>query len=311
MDMKKWVAEQIADDRKNPLPVLSFPAIQLMDITVADLIGSTEKQAEAMRLVAERVDAAASVSFMDLSVEAEAFGSEIRVSDDEVPTVIGSIIDDETEPDDIFVPEVGAGRTGHYIEAIRTVAPLINDRPVFAGVIGPFSLAGRLMDVNEVMVLCYEEPELVHAVLDKVTGFIADYAEAFKAAGADGVMMAEPLAGLLPPALLGEFSTPYVKRIVDAVQTNEFTIIAAARSSRRLMRCSRLVPRRIISAMRSTWPTSCLWFPRESSPWATSIPLAKFATVLPKAYVRRRSTSWPSAPSIPISCPRQVAMFPR
>lgn len=225
MDMKKWVAEQIAADRKKPLPVLSFPAIQLMDITVADLIGSTEKQAEAMRLVAERVDAAASVSFMDLSVEAEAFGSEIRVSDDEVPTVIGSIIDDETEPDDIFVPEVGAGRTGHYIEAIRAVAPLINDRPVFAGVIGPFSLAGRLMDVNEVMVLCYEEPELVHAVLDKVTGFIADYAEAFKAAGADGVMMAEPLAGLLPPALLGEFSTPYVKRIVDAVQTDEFAVV--------------------------------------------------------------------------------------
>ncbi len=225
MDMKKWVAEQIAADRKKPLPVLSFPAIQLMDITVADLIGSTEKQAEAMRLVAERVDAAASVSFMDLSVEAEAFGSEIRVSDDEVPTVIGSIIDDETEPDDIFVPEVGAGRTGHYIEAIRAVAPLINDRPVFAGVIGPFSLAGRLMDVNEVMVLCYEEPELVHAVLDKVTGFIADYAEAFKDAGADGVMMAEPLAGLLPPALLGEFSTPYVKRIVDAVQTDEFAVV--------------------------------------------------------------------------------------
>ena len=172
MDMKKWVAEQIAPDRKKPLPVLSFPVIQLMDITVADLIGSTEKQAEAMRLVAERVDAAASVSFMDLSVEAEAFGSEIRVSDDEVPTVIGSIIDDETEPDDIFVHEVGAGRTCYYIEAIHAVAPLINDRPVFAGVIGPFSLAG-----------------------------------------------------LLPPALLGEFSTPYVKRIVDAAQTDEFAVV--------------------------------------------------------------------------------------
>lgn len=65
----------------------------------------------------------------------------------------------------------------------------------------------------------------MHAVLDKVTGFIADYDEAFKAAGADGVMMAESLAGLLPPALLGEFSTPYVKRIVDAVQTDEFAIV--------------------------------------------------------------------------------------
>ena len=43
----------------------------------------------------------------------------------------------------------------------------ISDRPVLAGCIGPFSLAGRLMDVSEIMILCYEEPELVHAVLGK------------------------------------------------------------------------------------------------------------------------------------------------
>ncbi len=225
MDMKKWIAAQIAADQKKPLPVLSFPAVQMMGVAVSELIGSTDKQAEAMRLVAERVDAAASVSFMDLSVEAEAFGSEIRVSDDEVPTVIGSVINEDTDPDDVVIPEVGAGRTGLYVEAIRAVAPQIVDRPVFAGVIGPFSLAGRLMDVNEVMVLCYEDPDLVHAVLDKAAGFIVDYAAAFREAGADGVVMAEPLAGLLPPALMGDFSTPYVKRIVDAVQTDEFAVV--------------------------------------------------------------------------------------
>ena len=167
MDMEKWVADVIAAERKKPLPVLSFPAVQLMGITVAELIGDSKKQAEAMRLVAERTDAAASVSFMDLSVEAEAFGSEVRVSDDEVPTVVGSVVDEDSDPEDLEVPEVGAGRTGLYVEAIREVAPLVTDRPVLAGCIGPFSLAGRLMDVSEAMVLCYEDPELVHAVLAK------------------------------------------------------------------------------------------------------------------------------------------------
>ena len=112
MDMEKWVADVIAAERKKPLPVLSFPAVQLMGITVAELIGDSKKQAEAMRLVAERTDAAASVSFMDLSVEAEAFGSEVRVSDDEVPTVVGSVVDEDSDPEDLEVPEVGAGRTG-------------------------------------------------------------------------------------------------------------------------------------------------------------------------------------------------------
>ncbi|NBI33174.1 uroporphyrinogen decarboxylase family protein [Enterorhabdus sp. P55] len=225
MDMKKWAAEQIAAERKKPLPVLSFPAVQMMGCTVAELIASPELQAEAMRLVAGRVDAAASVSFMDLSVEAEAFGSTVVVSDDEVPTVVGSVVDEDTDPAGLAVPEVGAGRTGLYVQAIREVAPKIADRPVLAGVIGPFSLAGRLADVSEVMVLLYEEPELVHAVLDKCTEFICAYAAAFKEAGADGVVMAEPLAGLLSPELCGEFSAPYVKRIVDAVQDDSFAVV--------------------------------------------------------------------------------------
>ena len=182
-DMKQWVADTIAAPVKKPMPVLSFPAVQLMGITVRDLISSSEHQAQGMQLVAQRVDSAAAVSLMDLSVEAECFGSEIRVSDDEVPTVIGSIVTDEDEADALAVPEVGAGRTGLYIEAISKAAQAITDRPVFAGVIGPYSLAGRLLDVSEAMVLCYEEPDMVHAVMEKTTAFLIDYCKAYKAAG--------------------------------------------------------------------------------------------------------------------------------
>ena len=224
MDMRKWVADTIAADKKKAVPVLSFPAIQLMDITVKDLIDSSEKQAEAMRLVAERCDTGASVSFMDLSVEAEAFGSKTVVTDDEVPTVVGAIVDEDSDPDELEVPAVGAGRTGLYLEAIEKAAKEIDDRPVLAGCIGPFSLAGRLMDVSEIMILCYEEPELVHAVLAKATEFITGYAQAFKERGADGVVMAEPLAGLLSPDLAEEFSAKYVRQIVEAVQTDEFGV---------------------------------------------------------------------------------------
>lgn len=224
-DMKQWVADTIAAPVKKPMPVLSFPAVQLMGITVRDLISSSEHQAQGMQLVAQRVDSAAAVSLMDLSVEAECFGSEIRVSDDEVPTVIGSIVTDEDEADALAVPEVGAGRTGLYIEAISKAAQAITDRPVFAGVIGPYSLAGRLLDVSEAMVLCYEEPDMVHAVMEKTTVFLIDYCKAYKAAGANGVVMAEPLTGMLSPNLAEEFSHPYVERIVDAVQDDSFAVI--------------------------------------------------------------------------------------
>ena len=225
MDMRKWVQEQIDAKSKKAMPVLTFPALQSMGITAKELIFSSERQAEAMHYIHEHTDMAAVLAFMDLSVEAECFGSNIRYSDDEVPTVVGSIIDEDSDPDELVVPDPREGRTGICIEGVRIVADQIHDKPVFAGNIGPFSLAGRLMDVNEVMFLCYDEPELVHAVLDKVTDFIIAYTLELKAAGADGVLMAEPLAGLLSPDLTEEFSNPYVKRIVDATQDDGFIVI--------------------------------------------------------------------------------------
>lgn len=224
-DMKAWLEALRDAPVKKAMPVLSFPAVQLMGITVRELISSAEAQAEAIELVAKRTDAAASVSLMDLSVEAECFGSEIRFSDEEVPTVVGSIVTTEEEARALEVPAVGAGRTGLCVEAIRKATERITDRPVFAGVIGPFSLAARLMDVTEAMVLCYDEPDMVHILLEKSTRFITEYCRVFKEAGANGVVIAEPVAGLLSPALEEEFSAPYIKQIVDAVQDDSFPVI--------------------------------------------------------------------------------------
>ena len=224
-NMKKWLDDVRESSVKKAMPILTFPAVQLLGISVKTLISDSDLQAKGMKLIAERTDASAAVSFMDLSVEAECFGAEIRVSDEEVPTVIGKLINDEDEANALAVPPVGAARSGLYVDSIRKAVELITDRPVFAGVIGPFSLAARLLDVTDVMMDCYDEPEKVHTVMTKVTEFIINYCKAYKDVGANGVVIAEPVAGLLSPALEEEFSAPYVKEIVDAVQDDEFIVI--------------------------------------------------------------------------------------
>ena len=224
-DMKQWVRQMIADPVKKPLPLLSFPCVQLMGITVRQLVSDASLQAEGIQLVAQRVPSSAAVSLMDLSVEAEAFGASIRTSDHEVPTVVGALICEEKEAEALAIPTLGAGRTGLCVEAVRQAAQRITDRPVLAGVIGPYSLASRLMDVSETMIYCYDEPDMVHTVLEKAADFLIDYCRAFRDAGANGVVMAEPLAGLLSPGLAAEFSHPYVKKIIDAVQTDDFCVI--------------------------------------------------------------------------------------
>ena len=217
-DRTRWVQDVIRQGRKRPLPVLSFPGIQITGHTVEETVRSGQLQAECMKAVADRFDMAAVLGLMDLSVEAEAFGSPVRYSSQEVPTVTAAIIQEEEEAEALQVPEVGAGRTGECLEGIRKIAEVTEDRPVFAGMIGPYSLAGRLLDMTEIMILCYEEPEMVETVLEKVTGFLCDYARAFKEAGAHGIVMAEPAAGLLSPGLFREFSVPYVKRICQAAE---------------------------------------------------------------------------------------------
>ena len=225
INMKKWVEEQINSTTKKAMPILSFPCAQLLGVKVSELINSASLQARGMIEVAKRVDSGASVSLMDLSVEAECFGSTISVSDDEVPTVVGKIIESEEDAENLVVPSIGSARSKIYIDAIRKASESITDRPVLAGMVGPFSLSARLMDVTEIMIQCYEEPDMVHTTMEKTTEFLIEYAKAYKSAGANGVVIAEPVSGLLSPSLESEFSSPYVKKIVDAVQDDEFIVV--------------------------------------------------------------------------------------
>lgn len=225
INRKAWIASQIHTEKKRALPILTFPSVHLLGITVRELISDAAQQAEGMRLIAERTDAAAAVSFMDLSVEAECFGASVRFSDAEVPTVTGRLIHDADEAEALAVPAVGSARSGIYIDAVRRAAEMITDRPVLAGMIGPFSLAARLLDVSEIMMDCYDDPDMVHTVLRKATDFLIEYAKAYRAVGADGILIAEPVAGLLSPSLEEEFSSPYVREIVEAVQDETFLLI--------------------------------------------------------------------------------------
>ena len=224
-NMKTWVSDVISSREKKAIPILSFPCTQLLDVTVRELVCDSELQAKGMKLVAERCDSGAVLSMMDLSVEAEAFGANVHITDDEVPTVVGTMLQDQEDADNLQIPAVGTGRTGLYIKAIEQVCHMVTDRPIIAGVIGPFSLAGRLMGMTEIMFNCYEEPDMVAITLDKATQFITEYIKGFKATGANGVCIAEPAAGLLSPNLIEEFAVVYLKRIIDTVQDDNFMVL--------------------------------------------------------------------------------------
>jgi uroporphyrinogen decarboxylase len=162
---------------------------------------------------------------MDLTTEAEAFGAEIAFSDEAVPAVSGRLLKDVESIHQLQVPSLNEGRIPAYLKANLLAARAVDDRPLLAGCIGPFSLAGRLYDMSDIMVLIYEHPDAAHELLEKCTAFIEKYCLALKATGANGVMMAEPAAGLMSNDDCLQFSSQYVKRIVERVQDDSFIVV--------------------------------------------------------------------------------------
>ena len=171
MNMDVWMRNQIATHNKKAMPLLSYPAVQALLISVEDLVKDPKEMALGVRLIADRFDMPFATTYMDLSVEAEAFGANCVYHPDDIPTITGQMIETEEQADALVIPEIGAGRTGIVLEALKHSLTLVNDRPVFANCTGPFSMAGRLMDVNEILLLTYEEPDMVHTVLEPTGGW--------------------------------------------------------------------------------------------------------------------------------------------
>ena len=78
-------------DRRLGLPILAYPAASLLGRSVSEILSSAESQAEAAVAVAKRIRAGAAFCFMDLSVEAEAFGARVKFGKDSIPVVAANL----------------------------------------------------------------------------------------------------------------------------------------------------------------------------------------------------------------------------
>lgn len=230
--MQQWVSDVIQRKEVLAVPVMTHPGIEMNGHTVREAVSDGRIHAEAVVALAKKYPSAAACTIMDLTVEAEAFGAEIALSDDAVPAVSGRLLNSTEDIECLQVPSLHAGRVPQYLKANLLAAKSISQmgkgrggRPLFAGCIGPFSLAGRLYDLSDIMVLIYEQPKAAHTLLAKCTQFIAKYCQALKQTGANGVLMAEPAAGLLSDDDCRVFSSQYVRQIVEQVQDEEFIVI--------------------------------------------------------------------------------------
>ncbi len=206
------------------MPIGVYAGLEITGGTIRDIVTDPQAQAAAVLALHERLRTPVLLTAMDLSAESEAFGCEIRMSDERDPDCDRPESHGPRGPQNPSGPKAGRRPDGGPSRSGAVVRKTVV-APVLGCMIGPFSLAGRIFGVSEALEATALDPEIVLDLLEKVVKFQIAYARAFRETGITGVVVAEPAAGLLSPAGLGSFSAPFVKRIVEEAQTRDFAVI--------------------------------------------------------------------------------------
>ena len=136
----------LASPRRLAMPVLSFPGATLAGTTVQKMVTDAGHQVAAQVALHKKFTTPFLMSAMDLSVEAEEFGSTIQMSDWEIPTVTGRLVTNGTEIEALRIPSVGSRRTRVYLGTIERLVASAGDAMVLGGMIGPIVPAAARME---------------------------------------------------------------------------------------------------------------------------------------------------------------------
>jgi [methyl-Co(III) methanol-specific corrinoid protein]:coenzyme M methyltransferase len=157
----------------------------------------------------------------DLCIEAEALGCEINVyahSEDLLyPTIKKKLIHNESELD-ISLPSglTGRGRIPLMVEAIKLIKQDIGtEAPIGTYVLGPFTLAGQIMELNDLLKLSFKKPDKIGKLLDLLAGAVIQVAAEYEKAGADYITVREmgATSDVLSPRVFKSLILPYLTKI--------------------------------------------------------------------------------------------------
>ncbi|MGQ9779964.1 MAG: uroporphyrinogen decarboxylase family protein [Bacillota bacterium] len=201
-------------------PLAGHAGLRLIGATVKEALLSVRIQAEAILAYYEEFRPAVVFPLMDLTVECEAVGAEVRYEPDDAPSVDRPVVHEAADLARLRRPEVGLGnRLGVFVDALAWARRhLPRGATLAAYIIGPFTMAGRLMGLAELATTLVLEPELAHDLITFCTEVLSDYLRALLTSDPDMVWILDPSTSLISPAHAESFSLPYLRRLVDEVR---------------------------------------------------------------------------------------------
>ncbi len=159
----------------------------------------------------------AAILFSDILIPMEAMNLTLEFHEGRGP-VFPHPVRSKQAVEALIVPDPEA-TVPFVMETIRLLrnelqVPLIG----FAG--APFTLATYLVEGGSSKVflqtkkMMFQEPELYHSLLTKITACTSSYLQAQARAGAQALQLFDPWAGILAPCDYEQFALPYVRSII-------------------------------------------------------------------------------------------------
>ncbi|MCD6576852.1 MAG: uroporphyrinogen decarboxylase family protein [Anaerolineaceae bacterium] len=198
---------------------------EILKIPSVEIYTDINAQIDAIISFDERFDADFLITAMDLSVEAECFGSDIVFPENGAPQVGNRLVASLSEIERLDVPPVGDYRSKSFFEITEKLLSQDLNKPVIGGIIGPFSLAGRLFGVKEMFQLVLDNELSALSLISKCNQFVIEFARAYQQVGCQGVVISEPSAGLMSPVALSKFSSMFIKKLIRELDSPTFRVI--------------------------------------------------------------------------------------
>ena len=164
----------------------------------------------------------AAILFSDILTIPDAMGQGLYFETGEGPRfrkVINSLADIEALP----VPDP-ENDLGYVMDAVRTIRRELNGRVPLIGFSGsPWTLAtymvegGSSRDFRKTKAMLYDQPEVMHLLLDKLAQSVTSYLNGQILAGAQAVQIFDTWGGNLSADAYQKFSLAYMRKIVSGL----------------------------------------------------------------------------------------------
>jgi [methyl-Co(III) methanol-specific corrinoid protein]:coenzyme M methyltransferase len=201
--------------------MVTVPAIEKLGIRFPQIHLTAENMADSAVASMEMFGFDAAVVPYDMCTIPEAFGLGASIYEDAEGILFPTVPSKWPSPDEVKIPVdlLERGRMPVVDDAIKRLKKRIGEtHAIGTWLLGPFTMAGQLVELDILMKMAIKDRPKVEALLDKMTDLIIDLGRHYREIGADFVSLREMGTGadLLSPRMFKMIIQPRLRKIFES-----------------------------------------------------------------------------------------------